>query len=165
MNITQAVTQLYDRFPYTPEPIINMAPMGWNWRWDWRLVHSFVYGYHPKNLAIQILDAGCGTGFETQYLTYQNPSAEVLAADLIDTVLTIVRERCHCAEVPFPLFKQGSLLELGKDSWDFINSVAVRHYLPKTVEGLTALKEQWVDGRIIFLLDRPSDHSLNQVYV
>lgn len=151
MDITQAVTQLYNRFPYPPEPIINMAPLGWNWRWDWELVHTFIYGYRPKNLAIQILDAGCGTGFGTQYLTYQNPSAEVLAVDLSDSALTIGRERCHRAGVPLPTFKQGSLLDLGKDSRDFINCVGVLHHLPKPVEGLKVLKEQLADDGIIFL--------------
>ncbi len=151
MDITQAVTQPHNLFPYSSEPIINMALGGWNWCWDQELAHIFVHAYRPKNLDGQIFDAGCGTGFETLYLTHQNPSAEVLAVDLSDTNLTIGMGQCHRAEVPSSTFKKVSLLDLGKDSWDFITYVGVLHHLPKSIEGLKALEEQLADEGIIFI--------------
>ena len=150
MDITQAATQLHNCFPYTPGPIINMEPLGWNWRWDWELVHTFVYEYYPPNLSIQIWDGGSVIGFGTQCLVHKNPNAEGLTADIPDAGLTIDREKCHRAAVPFPAFEKGSLLELGKDSCNFIKCVGFLHHLSK-VDGLKALKEQLADDGIIFL--------------
>jgi hypothetical protein len=150
MDITQAATQLHNCFPYNPAPIINMAPLGWNWRWDWELVHTFVYEYSIPNLDRQIWDAGSGIGFETQYLIHKSPDTEGLTADIPDAGLTIDRERCHRAAVSFPTFQKGGLLELGKDSCNFIKCVGFLHHLSK-VDGLKALKEQLTDDGIIFL--------------
>jgi hypothetical protein len=132
MDITQALTQLCNRVPYSSKPIFNQASLGWNRRWDWDFAHNFVYRYCPQNLSTRILAAGCRKYAETQYLTYQNPLTEILGKDLSDTDLTIDRAQCHCAEVPLSPFQQGSLLELGKDPCNFINGVGVLQPQPKT---------------------------------
>ncbi|WP_218081841.1 class I SAM-dependent methyltransferase [Anthocerotibacter panamensis] len=151
MDITAQVQAFYNRYPYPPEPLLDIPPLGWNWRWSWPIVHSLYYGYLPEHEDLTILDAGCGTGFGSQYLGYQNPQATVTAIDLSEVALEVGRERCRRAGVPKVQFQQGSLLDLKCGSYDFINCVGVLHHLPDPVAGLKILGERLAPGGLMHL--------------
>jgi SAM-dependent methyltransferase len=150
LDTTAQVQAFYNRYPFPPEPLLNMPPLGWNWRWDWSVVHCRYWGYLPQTTAISILDAGCGTGFGSQYLGHQNPQAQVLGIDLSDTSLAVARERCQRAEVPNASFQQGSLLEV-TGQFPFINCVGVLHHLPNPLAGLQALGNCLATGGLMHL--------------
>ena len=82
VDIISAVEGLYDTFPFPPDPLIDEAPPGYNWRWSWPVAYSFCTGQKPEKQDIRILDAGCGTGSSTDYLVHLNPEASVVGIDL-----------------------------------------------------------------------------------
>ncbi len=151
MDITAQVQAFYNRYPYPPEPLLDMPPLGWNWRWNWQVAYSRYYGCLPEREAIQILDAGCGTGFGSQYLGHQNPQAQILAVDLSDAALAVGRERCRRAGVSNVTFEQGSLLDLATGSYDLINCVGVLHHLPDPLAGLQVLAQRLAPGGLMHL--------------
>jgi len=150
VDVSQQVRAFYNTYPYPPEPLLDMPPLGWNWRWSWATVHQRYYGYLPATDKIQILDAGCGTGFGSQYLGYQNPHSQVWAVDLSDVALGVAEERCRRAEVTNVMFNQGSLLET-TGSYQFINCVGVLHHLPDPLAGLKALKASLAPGGLMHI--------------
>ncbi len=150
-EITAQVQAFYNRFPYPPEPLLDMPPLGWNWRWSWDTIYSLYYGHVPPKQNIKILDAGCGTGFGTQYLGYQNPQAQVWGIDLSETALQVAQERCQRAEVTNVQFQQGSFLDLDQAGFDFINCVGVVHHLVDPLTGFKALAQRLAPGGLMHL--------------
>ena len=49
-RIQQAVQQLYDTYPFPPEPLLDEPPPGYNWRWSWVAAHSFCSGRKPQQI-------------------------------------------------------------------------------------------------------------------
>ncbi len=148
MDITQAVQNLYERFPFPPDPVSGGLPPGWNWRWSWSFAHSFCTGLRPAPRPIRILDAGCGTGVSTEYLAFQNPQASVTAVDLSEASLAIARMRPASANVHF---EQMSITEIARleGPFDFINCVGVLHHMSDPVAGIRALADQLAPGGLL----------------
>jgi len=93
-GITQAVRDLYNIYPFPPDPLTAGAPPGYNWRWSVPAAHHFALGWVPRDWPeLHILDAGCGTGVGTDYLAHLNPTAQVIGIDLSETALAIAQER------------------------------------------------------------------------
>lgn len=149
MDITRAVQNLYERFPFPPLPVLSSPPPGWNWRWSWNFAHDFCLGYRPSNQAVRILDAGCGTGVGTEYLSYQNPEARITAVDLSAASLDIARKRC--ARRTNVEFAQISLLDVPQlgNVYDLINCVGVLHHLPNPDAGLRVLADSLAPGGLM----------------
>lgn len=80
--VNNAVAQLYNTYPFPPDPLTDDTPPGYNWRWNWVTAYNFCTGRKPPRLDIRILDAGCGTGSGTDYLIHLNPEAEIVAVDI-----------------------------------------------------------------------------------
>ena len=74
-KVSSAVARLYNTYPFPPEPILDEAPPGYNWRWHWPSAYNFCTGRRPEREDVRILDAGCGTGVSTEYLVHLNPPA------------------------------------------------------------------------------------------
>lgn len=151
MDITRSVQDLYERFPFPPDPVTQTPPPGWNWRWSWSFAHSFCLGTRPRREDVRILDAGCGTGVGTEYLAYQNPHAAITAIDLSAASLAVARQRCEkFANVEFA---QMTLLDAGQleGSFDFINCVGVLHHLADPVAGMRALTDKLAPGGLMHL--------------
>lgn len=152
-NISQAVQQLYDTYPFPPETLLDEPPPGYNWRWNWPVAYSFCTGQKPKNQAIRILDAGCGTGVGTDYLVHLNPEANVTAIDLSGGALEVAKERCQRSGADRVTFHHLSIYDVGQleGEFDLINCVGVLHHLPDPIRGIKALASKLAPGGLFHI--------------
>lgn len=156
--INQAVANLYNTYPFPPDPLSDLEPPGYNWRWNWTSAYSFCTGMKPATQDIRILDAGCGTGSGTDYLIHLNPEAEVTAIDLSEKALEMAEERCnrsgviakHAKPVKFFNLKLEEATNL-EGEFDFINCVGVLHHLPEPEKGIQALAKKLNPGGILHI--------------
>ncbi len=156
--INQAVANLYNTYPFPPDPLSDLEPPGYNWRWSWTAAYSFCTGIKPATQDIRILDAGCGTGSGTDYLIHLNPEAEVTAIDLSEKALEVAEERCnlsgviakHAKPVKFFNLKLEEATQL-EGEFDFINCVGVLHHLPEPEKGIQALAKKLKPGGILHI--------------
>ena len=156
--INQAVANLYNTYPFPPDPLSDLEPPGYNWRWNWTSAYSFCTGMKPAIQDIRILDAGCGTGSGTDYLIHLNPEAEVTAIDLSEKALEMAEERCnrsgviakHAKPVKFFNLKLEEATNL-EGEFDFINCVGVLHHLPEPEKGIQALAKKLKPGGILHI--------------
>ena len=156
--INQAVANLYNTYPFPPDPLSDLEPPGYNWRWSWTAAYSFCAGIKPVTQDIRILDAGCGTGSGTDYLIHLNPEAEIVAIDLSEKALEVAEERCnrsgviakHNKPVEFHNLKLEEATQL-EGEFDFINCVGVLHHLPEPIKGIQALASKLKPGGILHI--------------
>ncbi|GJQ12602.1 hypothetical protein GpartN1_g4393.t1 [Galdieria partita] len=142
-QITEKVSSLYNHFPYPPDPILDLPPLGYNWRWDYTTAFAFCSRRKPATSNIRILDAGCGTGCSTEYLVHLNQDAHVIGMDISEKALAVAAERLS-KSVPQAKsryrFIQKSLFDLDDSigTFDLINCVGVIHH---TSDPIMALKK------------------------
>ena len=148
-----AVSQLYNTYPFPPEPLLDEPPPGYNWRWNWRTAYHFCTGQTPDRQTIRILDAGCGTGVSTEYLAYLNPRAEVVGIDLSTEALAIAQQRCQRSGAPPVTFHHLSLFEVGQlpGEFDLVNCVGVLHHTADPVRGIQALAQKLAPGGLFHI--------------
>jgi 2-polyprenyl-3-methyl-5-hydroxy-6-metoxy-1,4-benzoquinol methylase len=156
--INQAVANLYNTYPFPPDPLSDLEPPGYNWRWSWTAAYSFCTAIKPATQDIRILDAGCGTGSGTDYLIHLNPEAEIVAIDLSEKALEVAEQRCnrsgviakHNKPVKFHNLKLEEATQL-EGEFDFINCVGVLHHLPEPLKGIQALASKLKPGGILHI--------------
>jgi SAM-dependent methyltransferase len=151
----QAVQQLYNTYPFPPDPLVDEPPPGYNWRWNWIGAYNFCTNKKPPSNDIRILDAGCGTGSGTDYLIHLNPSAQITAIDLSEKALEVAQERCRRSGVKA---KSLEFLHLNLEQADqlegefnFINCVGVLHHLPDPIKGIQALAKKLAPGGLFHI--------------
>jgi SAM-dependent methyltransferase len=157
-SVNQAVAQLYNTFPFPPDPLSNDLPPGYNWRWSWTAAYNFCTGRKPTKQNIRVLDAGCGTGSGTDYLINLNPEAEIVAIDISEKALSIAKERCqksgvlqkHQHPVTFKQMKIEDAVNL-EGEFDLINSVGVLHHLPDPIKGIQSLAVKLAPGGLLHI--------------
>ncbi|MBD2330021.1 class I SAM-dependent methyltransferase [Alkalinema sp. FACHB-956] len=151
--ISTAVANLYNTYPFPPEPLLDEPPIGYNWRWNWRAAYHFCTGRQPDRQDIRILDAGCGTGCGTEYLVYLNPQAEVTGIDLSAGALEVAKERCRRSVGDRATFHHLSLFDVDQlpGQFDLINCVGVLHHTPDPVRGIKALAEKLAPGGLFHI--------------
>jgi len=155
--VTTAVAQLYDTFPFPPEPLLDEAPPGYNWRWSWQGAYGFCTGGLATSKIPRILDAGCGSGVSTEYLAHLNPDADILAVDISAGTLEVARERCRRSSPPMIgrslTFKQLSLYDLDQieGQFDMINCVGVLHHMNDPIKGIQAVARKLAPGGIFHI--------------
>ena len=153
------VSAFYDQFPFPCDPLGNGPPPGYNWRWCVDSAYAFFTGaVSParKNCQkLRILDAGCGSGVSTDYLSHLNPGSQILGVDISKGTLELASKRLTLSgglKNSDVTFKNRSLLELeGECPFDFINSVGVLHHLSKPEDGLKALSSLLKRGGLLHL--------------
>ena len=156
--VNNAVAQLYNTYPFPPDPLTDDTPPGYNWRWNWITAYNFCTGQKPSRQDIRILDAGCGTGSGTDYLIHLNPEAEIVAVDLSEKALEVAQERCqrsgvianHSKPVTFHHMKLEDAADLPGE-FDFINCVGVLHHLPEPEKGIKALAKKLAPGGLLHI--------------
>ncbi|AFY39151.1 Methyltransferase type 11 [[Leptolyngbya] sp. PCC 7376] len=154
----QAVRELYNTYPFPPEPLLDEPPPGYNWRWHWQAAYSFCAGRKPARNNPRILDAGCGTGVGTEYLLHLNPEAEIYGIDLSEGALEVAEKRCnqsgvrqnHQAPVTFQRLPIEQAAEL-EGEFDLINCVGVLHHMPDPVQGIQALAKKVAPGGLFHI--------------
>ena len=152
-QISQAVQNLYDTYPFPPEPLLDEPPPGFNWRWQWDAAYNFCTGQMPSRSDIRILDAGCGTGVSTDSLVHLNPQAQVTAIDLSPGALKVATERCARSGATRVEFHHLSLFDVAQlpGQFDLINSVGVLHHTPDPIRGIQALADKLAPGGLMHI--------------
>ena len=152
-DTSAAVQQLYDTYPFPPEPLLDEPPPGYNWRWNWLAAYNFCTGRKPLKQDIRILDAGCGTGVGTEYLVHLNPQASVVGIDLSGGALDVARERCRRSGASRVEFHHLSLYNADQltGQFDLINCVGVLHHLPDPIRGIQALAPKLAPGGLMHI--------------
>ncbi len=156
-SITAAVANLYDTYPFPPDPIIDEAPPGYNWRWSWPAAYGFCTGgLLPANRSPRILDAGCGSGVSTEYLAHLNPKANIVAVDISAGTLAVAQQRIRHSCPPGDRsieFHHLSLYDLDQieGEFDAINCVGVLHHMPDPIKGIKALASKLATGGILHI--------------
>jgi SAM-dependent methyltransferase len=151
--VSEAVSRLYNTYPFPPEPLLDEPPPGYNWRWTWTAAHQFCLGYKPPQQDVRILDAGCGTGVGTEYLVHLNPQAQVVGIDLSSGALEVARERCRRSGADRVEFHHLSLYDVAQipGEFDLINCVGVLHHLPDPIRGIQALAPKLAPGGLMHI--------------
>jgi SAM-dependent methyltransferase len=151
--VSTAVANLYNTYPFPPEPLLDEPPPGYNWRWNWSAAYAFCAGQKPDRQNIRILDAGCGTGCGTEYLVHLNPEAEVIGIDLSSGALEVAKERCQRSGAGRAQFQHLSLFDADQlpGQFDLINSVGVLHHTSDPVRGIKALADKLAPGGIMHI--------------
>ena len=151
--VSSAVAKLYDTYPFPPEPMLDEAPPGYNWRWHWPSAYSFCTGRKPETNKVRILDAGCGTGVGTEYLVHLNPEAEVVGIDLSAGAIEVAIERCKRSGADRVTFRNLSIydVEQVEGEFDLINCVGVLHHMPDPIRGIQALSKKLKPGGILHI--------------
>ncbi|MFQ4145288.1 class I SAM-dependent methyltransferase [Chlorogloeopsis sp. ULAP02] len=152
-TISAAVANLYNTYPFPPEPLLDEPPPGYNWRWNWLAAYNFCIGKKPQKQDIRILDAGCGTGVGTEYLVHLNPEASVVGIDLSAGALEVAKERCQRSGANRVEFHHLSLYDVEQlpGEFDFINCVGVLHHLPDPIRGIQALATKLAPGGLMHI--------------
>jgi SAM-dependent methyltransferase len=155
--VTAAVANLYDTYPFPPDPIIDEAPPGYNWRWSWPAAYGFCTGgLLPAKASPRILDAGCGSGVSTEYLAHLNPTANIVAVDISAGTLAVAQERirhsCPAGDRSIE-FRHLSLYDLDQieGEFDAINCVGVLHHMLEPIRGIKALASKLASGGILHI--------------
>ena len=153
-----AVQQLYNTYPFPPEPLLDEPPPGYNWRWNWIAAYNFCTGRKPERENIRILDSGCGTGVGTEYLILLNPHAEIVGVDISEKALEIAQKRSQQSGVAtnhnHPISFHHLPLENAdqiEGEFDLINCVGVLHHLPDPMAGIKALSKKLAPGGIFHI--------------
>ena len=151
--VSSAVANLYDTYPFPPEPLLDEAPPGYNWRWQWPSAYSYCTGRKPATSAPRILDAGCGTGVGTEYLVHLNPDAEVIGIDLSGGAIAVATERCQRSGADRVTFHNLSIYDVDQvpGEFDLINCVGVLHHMPDPIRGIQALAKKLKPGGIFHI--------------
>jgi SAM-dependent methyltransferase len=151
--VSAAVAQLYNTYPFPPEPLLDEPPPGYNWRWHWAAAYSFCAGRKPLVQSVNVLDAGCGTGVGTEYIAHLNPEAEITAIDLSDRAIEVARERCQRSGASNVTFQPLSIYDVDQlpGTFDWINCVGVLHHMPDPIKGLQKLARKLAPGGIIHI--------------
>jgi len=155
--VTSIVSKLYDTFPFPPDPLLDEAPPGYNWRWSWQGAYGFCTGGLAPIKTPRILDAGCGSGVSTEYLAHLNPDADIVAIDISAGTLEVAKERCRRSSPPTNnraiAFQQLSLYDLDQidGQFDMINSVGVLHHLPDPIKGIQAIASKLAPSGIFHI--------------
>ena len=151
--VSNAVANLYNTYPFPPEPLLDEPPPGYNWRWNWLSAYQFCYGRKPPRQDVRILDAGCGTGVSTEYLVHLNPHASVTGLDLSSGALDVARERCQRSGADRVEFHHLSLYNVAQipGEFDLINCVGVLHHLPDPIRGIQALAPKVAPGGLLHI--------------
>ena len=153
-KIHSAVTNLYNAYPFPPEPLLDEPPPGYNWRWSWTAAYDFCTRRKPAQQDIRILDAGCGTGVGTEYLVHLNPEASVIGIDISPEALKVAQERCQRSGASDRVTFQEMNVEQAhtlEGQFDMINCVGVLHHLPDPVAGIKALASKLAPGGIMHI--------------
>ena len=82
------------------------------------------------NERIKILDIGCGTGLELEYIFEKAPNAQIIGVDISDEMLELLLAKYKDKADQINVIKDSYLtLEFGENKFDYVVSVMTIHHL------------------------------------
>ncbi len=143
-QIKEKIRQQFDDTPYPNIPIEESIPSSVVYLHKFDSVTPF-YLKNQKFLdtsSAVILDAGCGSGFDSLILATANPGARVVGVDISPGSIAMARARAETkgfTNVEFHVMPLEELPTLGI-SFDYIHCDEVLYLLPDPLAGLLAMR-------------------------
>ncbi len=144
IEIKEKIRQQFNFGPYPRQPLDKSPKEDTNSLF----IHDLVTPYYLKNQQVistagkVILDAGCGSGYESLILAEANPGAQIVGIDLSEKSVGLAQQRLkhHGFEnTQFQVLDIEKLPGLGLE-FDYINCDDVLYLLPNPSVGLQAMK-------------------------
>jgi len=106
----------------------------------------------------RVLEAGCGTGAQTQALARSSPEAQITSIDISAASIREASRRARAAGWAQVRFAQADILRLpyGPDCFDHVFVCFVLEHLPRPLEALQALKRVLKPGGSLTVIE--GDH-------
>lgn len=92
----------------------------------------------PTETAVEVLDLGCGTGLELEYIFQKAPQASITGVDISEKMLALLEEKYTNKKQQITSIK-GSYLDMvySNNEYDYIVSVmSMHHFLPEVKKKL-----------------------------
>lgn len=149
------VREQYDSLPY-PQMPIESTPLEAN-IFDSLFIHNLTTPYYLRTQTVidpsgkLILDAGCGSGYQSLVLAMANPGAKVIGVDVSQASVDFARTRLEYHGIENAEFHVMRLEDLPSLSmtFDYINCDEVLYMVPNPVECLQAFKTVLAETGII----------------
>lgn len=136
--VSQAVREQYEEFPY-PRWINLEIPTPRSFPEAMRERFPFLTPA-PNRPNVQILIAGCGTGFHPISIAAEYPDATLTAIDFSKSSLAYAIQQSRKYKVPNLSFLHGDILNLNMGrKFDVIEAVGVLHHMDDPEAGIRAL--------------------------
>ncbi len=140
----KTVIDLYDEIPYPNVPVTQTLE---NTDFNELFKVSYTTAQYARTRQIVssegavVLNAGCGSGWETHILALANPGAKVVGMDLSHESVRVAEQRLHYHGYPDAEFFTLNLLDLNQldMEFDLISCNDVIYLLDAPVEGLKAM--------------------------
>jgi 2-polyprenyl-3-methyl-5-hydroxy-6-metoxy-1,4-benzoquinol methylase len=138
------IRQQFDNCPYPRVPI----EQSYENDLDFLYLHNFITPYYRRNHCLTttnnrlILDAGCGSGYNTLGLAQANPGATIVGIDLSKESIKLARERLKYHkfnDVEFHVLKVEEIHRLNYQ-FDYIDCDEVLYLTPDPLATLKAMK-------------------------
>jgi 2-polyprenyl-3-methyl-5-hydroxy-6-metoxy-1,4-benzoquinol methylase len=152
----------FDALPYPNIPLDNSPKELVDLLYNHNLVTPYYLKYRKiiASEKIQILDAGCGSGYKSLILAEANPSARIIGVDISEKSVALAKKRLSYygfENADFFAIAIEDLPSLGLQ-FDYINCDDTLYLLPDAVAGLKAMKSVLKPEGIL----RANLHSLAQ---
>jgi len=138
------IRQQYENAPYPKTPLETSPKADHEALYLNNLVTPYYLKYRQvvETEGKLILDAGCGSGYQTLKLAIANPGAKVVGVDLSPASIEVGRARVkmhNCDRAEFHTLSIFDLPDLGLE-FDYINCDEVIYLFPDPLAGLQVLK-------------------------
>lgn len=140
-EVSKMVQEQYEELPYP------------KWRDFSKIIYEPEIEGDIQDDALEILNAGCGTGHEAIELGWAFSNSNVLAVDLSLNSLAFAKQKAQEHEVDNITFHQADILNLREldREFDYVSSGGVIHHMKDPEEGLKVLVDVLKDGGILRL--------------
>jgi len=160
-STSRLVQAQFDEFPYPNVPIEQTVTDNFA-----LFANSLTTAYYRRNRKVMkpegkvMLNAGCGSGWETLVLATANPGATFVGVDISAESLKMARQRFEFHQIPDARFEVMDITDLRPlgEQFDFIACNDVLYLLDDPVAGLKGMRQVLKPDGII----RTNVHSLYQ---
>lgn len=143
-ELIEKIRQQFDNAPYPRIPL-ETSPKN---DYQTLYLHNLVTAYYIRNQKVieteekVILDAGCGSGYNSLILAEANPGAKIVGIDLSEESVKLARQRLQYHGFDNVEFHALSIEDLPSlnQQFDYINCDEVLYLLPDVVVGLEAMQ-------------------------
>ena len=143
-ELIEKIRQQFDNAPYPRIPLDHSPKTDYQSLY----IHNLVTAYYIRNQKVietegkVILDAGCGSGYNSLILAEANPGAKIVGIDLSEESVKLARQRLQYHGFDNVEFYALSIEDLPSlnQQFDYIHCDEVLYLLPDPVVGLEAMQ-------------------------